>query len=251
VARSYRYRSSARALSDELTPFDLWTSAASGRRKVKAIRFDAFTAEVLALPCSYRRRVAVVLHELAGVPGVRTTAHIYHIHIYLWLNAQHEERRRYCTVILGLLEVVEAIAFYAIARGYLERSPFISDPPTRWFPNGTFHPRRRYCDECHCDRCECKAPPRPAPAPLILGGPDDEPIVFGVPKPRLSFSQYNAVRTVRDHPGLTVDGLDEKSGHPDTRTILRKLRKGDPEWTAAIIFPGRNGRGGYRIAARR
>ncbi len=86
-------------------------------------------------------------------------------------------------------------------------------------------------------------------ARLILRGRDECPIVLGKEKAPLTDRQYNVIKTLLDagKRGLTKDKLDEKSGHPDARKVLKALQKQDEDWAAVIQMPGTAGKGGYRI----
>ncbi len=87
--------------------------------------------------------------------------------------------------------------------------------------------------------------------PIVLGSPDECPIVFGNKKPRLGDAQFRAVALLVDARGrpMTLGELeDPRNGVPSARARLRELRESDPDWKRAIIMPGRAGRGGYRIA---
>jgi hypothetical protein len=83
---------------------------------------------------------------------------------------------------------------------------------------------------------------------VVLRGPGERPIVGGVEKGPLTLPQYDVVKALLDagERGLSKDELDRKSKHGDARKILKRLAKSDPDWNAAIHFPGKAG-GGYRI----
>jgi hypothetical protein len=77
---------------------------------------------------------------------------------------------------------------------------------------------------------------------------DQGPIVLGNEKSVLTDGAYNVVKALLDagEAGLSKDKLDEKSGHPEARKFLTRLREADPDWAAVIQMPGKAGRG-YRI----
>lgn len=81
---------------------------------------------------------------------------------------------------------------------------------------------------------------------VVLAGPDDAPIVFGVPKRPLAPKTYHAVKALIDagEKGLNKDSLNADS---DRITLLRRLREKDNDWKDAISFPGEPW-GRYRIA---
>jgi len=95
---------------------------------------------------------------------------------------------------------------------------------------------------------------KPAPAApagvvaLILGGPGDNPIVFGKPKPKLSAARYAVVKALQDSgvDGLTKDDLDRRSGRTDARRTLGRLAESDKDWGAVIQMAGVVG-GRYRL----
>jgi hypothetical protein len=83
-----------------------------------------------------------------------------------------------------------------------------------------------------------------------LFGPSNRPRVRGKNKPVLTKAQFDVVLTLigAGESGLTKDRLDEDSKHGDARRILKRLADSDPDWQAAIQFPGRGGMGKhYRI----
>jgi len=83
---------------------------------------------------------------------------------------------------------------------------------------------------------------------VALRGREEEPIVLGKTKRKLTLPQYNVVKALLDagDVGLTKDELVSKSGHEDARGILTRLAKKDPDWKQVIHFAGQTG-GGYRI----
>lgn len=91
-------------------------------------------------------------------------------------------------------------------------------------------------------------PPSPPPAPaVVLGGANDEPMVRGKKKARLTTARYNVVKAMLNAGRLlTKDELDAKSGHTDARKILKALADSDPDWKSVIHF-GRQTGGGYGI----
>ncbi len=83
---------------------------------------------------------------------------------------------------------------------------------------------------------------------VVLHGPADPPIVNGKEKDPLTTAQYCAVKALLDagDNGLTKDMLDKKSGHGDTRKILKRLAEKDPDWKNVIHFAETTGKR-YRI----
>lgn len=74
--------------------------------------------------------------------------------------------------------------------------------------------------------------------------------VFGKDMPALTARQYDCVKTLlNSYPsGITKDEFARKSGHQtNARHILMRLRSKDPDWEAAVVFPGRTA-GRYKIA---
>jgi hypothetical protein len=85
------------------------------------------------------------------------------------------------------------------------------------------------------------SPPEPA---VILNGPDQNPIVLGKEKKRLSPARYDVVKALLDaNRNLTKDELDRKSKHSDARKLLGRLADSDPDWKAVIVFPAAHGAG--------
>jgi hypothetical protein len=91
--------------------------------------------------------------------------------------------------------------------------------------------------------------PRPeAPGkPIVLGGPNDEPIVNGKTKVRLTPGQYRVVKALLDaHPErLSMDALAVRSNTEDPIGMINRLRS-DPDW-AAVLDKARLPHGGYGI----
>jgi hypothetical protein len=98
---------------------------------------------------------------------------------------------------------------------------------------------------------------RAAPAPdndlppdplVILGESDEEPIVCGVLKKRLTIAQYDVVKALlaAGNGGLSKDSLAKKSGHGDAHRVLKRLNDSDSDWKSVIQLAGRPG-GRYRI----
>jgi len=83
---------------------------------------------------------------------------------------------------------------------------------------------------------------------VLLFGNVDSPIVQGTEKAKLTKPQYNVIQALIEagEEGLTKDELDRKSGHGDSRKILKRLADSDADWKSVIPFPGKPGRG-YRI----
>jgi integrase/recombinase XerC len=84
---------------------------------------------------------------------------------------------------------------------------------------------------------------------VILGGPDDNPIVLDLTKPRLRRKPHRVVKTLLDAGpnGLSERALIALSGCGGARGILKALCENDAEWRAVIRFPGKRGGGHYRI----
>lgn len=91
--------------------------------------------------------------------------------------------------------------------------------------------------------------PRPeAPdKPIVLGCPDDEPIVNGKRKGRLTPGQYRVVKALLDaHPErLSMDTLVVRSKTDHPIGMIDRLRR-DPDW-AAVLDKARQPHGGYGI----
>jgi len=81
-----------------------------------------------------------------------------------------------------------------------------------------------------------------------LFGQQEQPIVSGKEKERLTNAQYDVVLALLQagERGLTKDELDHESKHGDARGVLKRLTDKDSDWRAVIPFPGMTG-GGYRI----
>ena len=88
----------------------------------------------------------------------------------------------------------------------------------------------------------------PPPPAVELREIDERPIVFGKEKCLLNRVPYKCIAALlRCYPsGLKLDEL--KSVSERAWVALHELRKDDPDWKKAIIFPGGRGKGGYRIA---
>ena len=71
---------------------------------------------------------------------------------------------------------------------------------------------------------------------VVLGGLVDPPTVNGKKKELLTKAQYDSVKALLDagEQGLTKDMLDKKSGHGDTRKILKRLAAKDADWKKMI-----------------
>lgn len=98
-------------------------------------------------------------------------------------------------------------------------------------------------------------PDRAAPtaelSPVVLGGPRDAAIVLGE-RVVLTLAEYEVLTALnRARPGgLSAPELDGKSGHPHSRTILRRLMQKCPAFKEVIHFPGGRDQGGIRIGYR-
>ena len=96
------------------------------------------------------------------------------------------------------------------------------------------------------------APPRgdegPADPLVILGESDEEPMVRGVRKNRLSLPRFDVVKALlaAGQRGLSKDMLATKSNHSDAHRILKRLGDSDPDWSSVILMAGKPG-GRYRI----
>jgi hypothetical protein len=86
------------------------------------------------------------------------------------------------------------------------------------------------------------------PKAIELRGQGQRPIVLGKEKRTLTNAQYDAVQALLSagDVGLTKDELDRKSGHGDTRKVLKRLADSDDDCSKVIHFPGETGKG-YRI----
>lgn len=84
---------------------------------------------------------------------------------------------------------------------------------------------------------------------VALFGPGDQPKIGTQRKPPLSRAAYDVVFALiqAGKDGLTKDQLDTQSNHGDARKIMKRLADGDDDWAAVLVFPGKAGRGGYRI----
>ena len=83
--------------------------------------------------------------------------------------------------------------------------------------------------------------------PIILDGPDDEPIVRGKTKPRLTPGQYRVVKAMLDAAPdrLSMDQLARRSDTEDPIGMIDRLRR-DRDWAAVLDKPGQ-AHGGYGI----
>jgi hypothetical protein len=80
--------------------------------------------------------------------------------------------------------------------------------------------------------------------PVILGGPDEAPVVYGVEKKRLTFPRYNIIKALLEAVrNLSKNELDKRSGHTDARKLLKKMVQEDGDWARAIIMPQGPGTG--------
>jgi hypothetical protein len=88
-----------------------------------------------------------------------------------------------------------------------------------------------------------------AQPPVVLGTPDDRPIVLGKQKPLLSPATYDVVLALLNagEEGLGKDDLDAKSRRTEARKYLKALAAKDADWKAVIHFPGRSWKR-YRIS---
>ena len=92
---------------------------------------------------------------------------------------------------------------------------------------------------------------------LRLTTSDEPPAVRGVLLPEsLPLAVFNILKAMLeagclDGERLTEAELEVRSGHPNPVRSLRRLRS-HPEhgaiWRTVLVFPGRNGRGGYGFA---
>ena len=91
------------------------------------------------------------------------------------------------------------------------------------------------------------------PVQVKLRTVDDQPLVEGVPQPKLTQAEYDCIQALIDsrRDGLdriAGDELDKKSGHPDAHKILKSLIAKNPAWTNVLLFPnGKKGKG-YGVA---
>jgi len=97
------------------------------------------------------------------------------------------------------------------------------------------------------------APPPETPAtpgrPIVLGGPDDCPIVRGIEKDILTPTQYRVVKTLLDaFPGRVAgDTLAGKSDTEDPVAVIDRLSR-DKDWASVLSKPGKP-HGGYGIVS--
>jgi hypothetical protein len=78
---------------------------------------------------------------------------------------------------------------------------------------------------------------------LKLFGPNEHPIIHGLPQAKLTIPRYDVLLSLctAGEKGLTKDMLVVSSKHSDARGILKRLRESDPEWSSVIKFPERRG----------
>jgi hypothetical protein len=93
-------------------------------------------------------------------------------------------------------------------------------------------------------------PPHALGCPIVLGGADDDPIVCGRAKERLTPAQYRVVKVlVDDFPERrSGDSLALKSEVGDPIGVIDRLSR-DEEWAALLSKPGK-AHGGYGINAK-
>ena len=100
---------------------------------------------------------------------------------------------------------------------------------------------------------ENKATPTPETTafPILLGEPEDEPIVRGKVKNRLTAGQYRVVKALIDaHPErLGKDTLARRSNTEDPIGMIDRLRK-DADWESVLDKPGQ-AHGGYGIRVKK
>ena len=82
---------------------------------------------------------------------------------------------------------------------------------------------------------------------VVLGEPDEQPIVNGKIEPKLTKKRYKVVKALYDagNDGLSGDELTRKSSGGAV-TILKNLARSNPDWESVIVLPGRP-HGRYRI----
>lgn len=84
------------------------------------------------------------------------------------------------------------------------------------------------------------AAPAAQPVPVVeMKGPKHEVLVRGKSKGVLSSAQYQAVKLLLSvfPGGLDLEAMNKRTGRTAWRNTLRRLRT-DPDWAAAIGFPG-------------
>jgi hypothetical protein len=88
--------------------------------------------------------------------------------------------------------------------------------------------------------------------PVILGGLDDEPLVVGRRKKRLTPGQYRVVKVLVDaYPErVSLDVLANRSDTSDPVGMIDRLRKCDDDWDYVLFKPGRS-HGGYGLLDRK
>ena len=92
-----------------------------------------------------------------------------------------------------------------------------------------------------------KPPADSGTLPIVLGELDDEPMVWGRPKPRLTPGQYRVVKALIDaHPErLSKDTLVKRSDTESPIGMIDRLRR-DEDWASVLDKPGQ-AHGGYGI----
>ena len=93
-----------------------------------------------------------------------------------------------------------------------------------------------------------QAPAAPAP-PIVLGGPDDAPIVRGIEKDILTPTQYRVVKALLDaFPSRVAgDSLARKSMTDDPVGVIDRLNR-DKDWASVLSKAGKV-HGGYGIVS--
>jgi len=83
---------------------------------------------------------------------------------------------------------------------------------------------------------------------VVLGRPDEQPIIDGIRVPILPAAHYAVVKalvTRAGREGFSEAELMEASGHDDARKILKRLARNE-RWRSVIVFAGKSG-GRYHI----
>ena len=85
--------------------------------------------------------------------------------------------------------------------------------------------------------------------PIVLGGPDDAPVVRGIEKEYLTRNQYQVVKVLFDAFPSRVAGdtLARKSGTEDPVGVIDRLSR-DKDWASVLSKPGK-AHGGYGIVS--
>jgi len=83
---------------------------------------------------------------------------------------------------------------------------------------------------------------------VILGRPDDGPIVNGIRKLPLTPERYRIIEALikAGGDGITADALTRRANVAKPADAIRKLRE-DPDWKKVLLTPLKSWKGGYRV----